>query len=72
MLTSKKGRELVSRMPKERILTESDGPFARLDGQSLVPWDVEKAIDALAEIWSSDRANAERLLNMNLRQLVGE
>ncbi|MGO2232257.1 TatD family hydrolase [Psychrobacter sp.] len=29
MLNTKKGQSLVSMMPKDRILTETDGPFAK-------------------------------------------
>ena len=31
MLRSAKGRELTSRLPRGRILTESDGPFVKLN-----------------------------------------
>jgi TatD DNase family protein len=30
MLSTKKGRLLVSRMPRDRVLTETDGPFAQV------------------------------------------
>lgn len=31
MLQGARGTELVARMPRDRVLTESDGPFARLE-----------------------------------------
>lgn len=33
MLASKNGRTLAARMPRERVLTESDGPFAHINGE---------------------------------------
>src|ERR1700693_5301866 len=33
MLRSRKGRDLAVQMPRERILTESDGPFANVEGR---------------------------------------
>ncbi len=40
MLNTKKGLEHTSNIPKDRILTESDGPFAKVGGKVLMPWDV--------------------------------
>jgi TatD DNase family protein len=39
MLNTKKGRSFIERMPPERVLTESDGPFARVDERPAMPWD---------------------------------
>ena len=33
MLLGERGRQLVHRMPRDRVLTESDGPFAQIDGR---------------------------------------
>lgn len=70
MLHSAKGCALISRMPQERVLTESDGPFARLSGQPLYPWDVNKAISKLSEIWKLSPDECTDLINNNLRKLV--
>ncbi len=51
MLAGEKGRALAARMPRDRILTETDGPFAQLDGRAALPWDAEQAVVALAELW---------------------
>ena len=69
MLAGEKGRDLVSRMPRDRILTETDGPFATLDGRSAYPWDVGEAIVALADLWAIDRDHVEARLLDNLRRL---
>ena len=51
MIRGQKGRELIARMPKDRVLTETDGPFATLDGKRAVPWDVAEVLSPLAELW---------------------
>ena len=71
MLRSKKGRDLVERMPLDRVLTESDGPFAMHKDRAIQPWDVEDAVLQLAEIWSINARDAEQRLLSNLRGLVG-
>lgn len=39
MLSSK------SKAFKNRVLTESDGPFAKLNGEILMPWDAENGMN---------------------------
>ncbi|MGH8245749.1 MAG: TatD family hydrolase, partial [Gammaproteobacteria bacterium] len=70
MLMAEKARALVCAMPKERVVTETDGPFAQLDGQSAKPWDVQRATATLAELWGMPQSDADRLLHANLRSLV--
>lgn len=71
MLAGSKGRALASLIPRERVLTESDGPFAQVDGRALWPWDVGLAIEALAEIWSESVDKVDQQLTDNLRRLTG-
>jgi TatD DNase family protein len=70
MLVGEKGRKLVAKMPQDRVLTETDGPFAALNGQSVFPWDVAKAVVALADVWSINIDHVENLLRDNLRRLT--
>jgi TatD DNase family protein len=70
MLVGESGRRLVSRMPRGRILTESDGPFAQLDGSPVMPWDVGGAIKKLAETWNVPSAEASAILSGNLQTLM--
>jgi hypothetical protein len=35
-------------MPRDRMLTESDGAFAQVEGRPLFPWDVAKTEPRLA------------------------
>jgi TatD DNase family protein len=70
MLQTAKGRQLVSRMPRDRVLTESDGPFAQLGGRSAFPWEVASAVNALAELWNQPLEGVNATLVANLRKLV--
>ena len=69
MLASEKGRYLAARMPRERILTESDGPFAQFNGRSIMPWDVAEAIGQLGQIWNLSDESATQLVRNNSRNL---
>lgn len=72
MLRGDKGRRLASSMPPHRVLTETDGPFARRGRTPLMPWDVNEAEIVLAALWSVSRAEVERRLTTNLGRLIGK
>lgn len=70
MLASRKGTECLLRMPRGRVLTETDGPFACHDNRPLQPWDVSLAIDAIAKHWKLATTQVEDELLSNLRTLT--
>jgi TatD DNase family protein len=70
MLSRENGRMLAGLMPKERILTESDGPFAQIAGTAVKPWDVASALLGLAQLWSVPVEGASDQLDENLKRLV--
>ena len=70
MLNSKKGRQLAKRMPRNRVLTESDGPFAQIEGNSASPWDVDLAVKQLAALWRCSVEETEFVLANNLKSLT--
>ncbi|MEE4201643.1 Qat anti-phage system TatD family nuclease QatD [Erythrobacter sp.] len=66
MLRGVKGRQLAARMPIDRVLIESDGPFAQVDGRAAWPWEAVTAIPDLAKLWRIDEGDCERQLMANL------
>jgi TatD DNase family protein len=72
MLRGNRGRALAARMPRDRVLTESDGPFAEVEGSPVMPWQVEIATHALGAIWSLSSEKTDELLRDNLRKLIAE
>lgn len=70
MLRSKNGQKLAARMPPDRVLTETDGPFGISGGQPLKPWDVDVAERQLADLWGVDGAQVSTRLRSNLRRLL--
>lgn len=70
MAQSKKGRELIARMPRERVLTESDGPFAKTGNETSTPWDVAVAAQFLFERWGVSQAAGDAILLANFKSLL--
>jgi TatD DNase family protein len=57
-------------MPRERVLTESDGAFAQIDGEAFKPWAVKRAIHELGVIWSLPPDEVEQNPDRNLKSLL--
>jgi len=57
-------------MPRDRILTETDGPFAKLQGEPAFPWDADRAVKILANLWKASHREVEAQLMENLREIA--
>ncbi|WP_079864444.1 Qat anti-phage system TatD family nuclease QatD [Pseudomonas aeruginosa] len=70
MLSTKKGVELVSMMPQNKILTETDGPFAKYKGNPLMPWQCDIAVNILSSMWNQSSAHTSIILRENLKSIL--
>ena len=71
MARSDGGRQLVAGMPRERVLTESDGPFVKCRGRPAVPADTGVVVRALADLWQCSGEHAKATIEGNFLGLVG-
>jgi TatD DNase family protein len=67
MIASNRGRALLRRIPSERVLLETDGPFARLDGRPARASDLTWTVERLGELWqcSGDEARDHIITNQH-------
>jgi TatD DNase family protein len=70
MFRSKKGRSLIERIPRDRILTESDGPFINVGSRRIVPADVHLVERGLAEVWAMDSLAVRSRVAKTFHQLL--
>ena len=49
MIKSKKGSDIISRIPLNRILVESDGPYIDNKGKPIYPYDLIEVYNYLAK-----------------------
>jgi TatD DNase family protein len=70
MLRGQKGMAILRLIPRDRIVTETDGPFARVHGRALEPVEVLDAVLACATAWKTEKASVEAQLMCNFRRLV--
>jgi TatD DNase family protein len=69
MIQSQKGQKLISRMPKQRVFTESDGPFVKLHSRPAGPYDTEYTLEGLADVWQVSSHEARKIVLTNFRAL---
>lgn len=70
MLATNKGRKLIQTVPNDRVLTETDGQFAKVGTTSAKPHDVHHAENALSQIWAMPLDQVRARLQNNFRKLV--
>ncbi|SOU09570.1 Qat anti-phage system TatD family nuclease QatD [Xanthomonas arboricola] len=70
MLQGQKGRTLAAMMPPDRVLTETDGPFAAENGKPLQPAQCQASVQTLAELWEIEVELASRRILDSFRQLA--
>ncbi|POZ60705.1 Qat anti-phage system TatD family nuclease QatD [Chromobacterium alticapitis] len=71
MAASERGKALVESLPFGRLLTETDGPFTKIDGRPTQPSDVSTTVDLIAKIRGQNSVEVAMGIQENLRQLVG-
>jgi TatD DNase family protein len=69
MLSTPAGRDMVSTLPRDRVLTETDGPFTLRNGRASQPRDVLAALEGLALLWRLPKSEAADQVATNLRTL---
>jgi TatD DNase family protein len=71
MARSESGKKIMARIPRERLLTETDGPFVSVKGQPVRPSDVRGVIAYLAGQWHCDMEEAARVVEGNFNRILG-
>jgi TatD DNase family protein len=69
MVRSRRAASLLSKLPRDRVLTETDAPFASTNGAHFPTTAVTDTVLALARLWNCDPRSAQKQLNENLRNL---
>jgi TatD DNase family protein len=67
MSNTKNGQLLMSRMPKDRILPESDGPFASKDNHPIMPWEAITITNKLSALWKIPFDEAQKQILDNFK-----
>lgn len=69
MLASKSGQRLLAAVPRERILTETDGPYAKRGRRPTTPQDIPWLVTELGRQWSIEPEAAAQQIFQNMARL---
>lgn len=70
MISNTKGRQIVAAIPRDKLLTESDGPFVTVDGRPARPHDVGLVVRGLAELDNCSTSQVAGMLQDNFRTIL--
>ncbi|MCP4297070.1 MAG: hypothetical protein GY786_15815 [Proteobacteria bacterium] len=70
MIKSKNGQRIIERIPPDRILTETDGPYVKIKGRPAEPKDVNLVVSYLNKIWDIPTAEVEYKIRSNFQMII--
>ena len=70
MLLSRHGRQIVDILPRDRVLTETDGPYTKIGPRRTEPSDIPWLIARLGEHWQIPAETARERVAENMRTLT--
>ncbi len=72
MINSSNGKKIIDAIPKNQILSESDGPFIKIKNQICYPWDVLYTYEYLSKKWEMPLQEVKKLVKNNFFNLVNK
>lgn len=70
MAVSRKGQKIIELIPKERILTETDGPYLKVNNRPAEPMDVRLSLNYLSKIWMLSPEETEVQVENNFNYIM--
>ena len=72
MISAQSGRAVIRRIPRDRLLTETDGPHALVNAGPALPWHVELVEEFVAREWGSSQAEVRRQVWANFTNILSQ
>jgi TatD DNase family protein len=72
MINSENGKKIIAKIPLDKILTESDGPFILIENKEIKPQHVSLVIDYLASTNLRSKDYIEKTIYENFRILISK
>lgn len=70
MLSSQKHARMVAKLPLDRLLTETDGPFVSIEGRPARPRDVSIAVAELGKLFNVSAKEMAEIVASNLKEML--
>lgn len=70
MLHSTNGCKIIAKIPRDRLLTETDGPFVKIEDKIVTSQDISLVQKYLNSLWSCSYEDVERQIKENFNQAL--
>lgn len=70
MIITLNGNKIINRIPKDRILTETDGPFVKVNNSTIWPIHVRSVIEYLSKSWGESFEDVQNKIYSNFNDLL--
>lgn len=70
MVNSNKGKNIVKKIPVDRLLLESDGPFIKINNKPIRPSDLNEVVKSISAIHSISQIKMKEILYKNYKNLM--
>jgi TatD DNase family protein len=70
MVQSTRSKALIERIPRDRLLTETDGPFVHIGHRQAQPMDVTQVERFIADLWMCSVEEVRNQVYMNMRAAI--
>lgn len=70
MIKSATGQKIISKIPRENVLTETDGPFVSKGNAPFLPGEIEEVIAYLSNVWDMTYEDTQLLIMKNFKRLL--
>ena len=71
MISAARGPAVIRRIPRDRLLTETDGPHVLVNEKPALPWHVGLVEEFVAREWKSSQADVRRQVWTNFTDILG-
>ncbi|MFF1255153.1 TatD family hydrolase [Pseudarthrobacter sp. NPDC058329] len=72
MTRSRKFPSLIQAVPRDRVLLETDGPFAKVQGRAAHPHELNDVATALAQAWGMNLGETTRTIIANQNRFLAQ
>ena len=70
MASAQSSTRLIQKMPPDRVVLETDGPFVAVEKRPAQPSDTRRVVECLASMWDKSESDTAELLFVNFQTLL--
>ena len=70
MLKSRRGKEILKALRPDQVLTETDGPYVKINNKAATPIDIRNVVNSLSSLWEKSIQETLEILETNYQRAI--